>query len=108
MPEPRHRVMSTGQVRDDLAELYRSAPVELRAKINAALAHAESTITDDPISCSAPLFDLPHQALQARVAFFLPLALYFAVDEKKREVYMHKIDVVSESQRPTFTKSSAC
>jgi hypothetical protein len=106
-----HTLKSFHDVRADLARMFASAAPEMRTKITRALFEAENKMQVDPLSCSAPLYDLPLQTMQARVAFFLPLAVFFAVDEKKNEVYIHTIDLIEapgEPSRRRATRNSAC
>ena len=58
-PEARHRLMSTGQVRNDLADLYRRASVELRAKITSTCTRSEHDYRRSDFLQRPPLFDFP-------------------------------------------------
>ena len=98
MPTKPHTLMSSKATRDHLAHLFSTATPAIRTKIARALFASESSIQADPYSCSAALYDLSTQRMQARIAFFLPLTICFAVDDEKGEVYLHKIDLVSECE----------
>jgi hypothetical protein len=98
MPTKLHTLMSSKVMRDDLARIFAAASPKVRAMITHALVESEKKIQSDPYSCSSLLYKLPSQNMQARIAFFLPLAIYFAVDDEKGKVYVHKIDLVSDNR----------
>ena len=85
----RYRVIYSEYVRTALKDLLKRAKAKgVADAVLSALKKIDAELHTHPSVFGEPTYDLHEMHLQARTAVVTPLAVYYAVDEERRLVYI--------------------
>ena len=90
------RIVSSQELNKQFDDLCAQAKSERRGMF--ALGTAEAvmeTLRRDPLEAGEPLYVLKHLELQMRIVLRFPWSIHFSVDEKRRIVYLTRIELLS-------------
>ena len=88
-PAPEFEVGISGAVRERLVRLYRHAVVDERgAEFLAALDAIVARLRSEPATYGEELFDLRVMKVTVKIAVRYPIAIEFAVNPERRQVFV--------------------